>query len=460
MLSANELASDSRARREATALADAGHDVHVVGWSAESAATAQAHGGVALHAVPRTRAVSVHHFARVLRLHAAVLAFDARRAVVPPGRRQSVTSIGSLAVLPLLALVLAGAKLLRRLSGDRLRVGLQVQEALRYLNDFGASSMRLAESLRPDVVHAHDLVTLSGGAVVAAKAGAELVYDAHELETQTNYHSLSLKAKRWIARYESVLIRRARVVTVCDSIADWLRDEYAVERPLVVLNAPEDRRDAPTRTTVRRTLSLPLEVPLVVYVGSVTVDRGLELSVEALRHLPGVHLATVGWRYLETEQAMRFVAEREGVADRIHFVDPVPSGDVVGFLEDADASVIPIQNVCLSYDFCFPNKLLESVFAGVPVAVSDLVELRRFVTEHRVGVVMDERTPQTIAAALRHLLDRRSEYAPSREKVAELEQRYGWAVQGKRLRDLYESFDDERGRGHERPEPALVPTSR
>ena len=73
---------------------------------------------------------------------------------------------------------------------------------------------------------------------------------------------------------------------------------------------------------------------------------------------------------------MRLAAEREGVADRLHFVDPLPSEDVVGFLEDADASVIPIQNVCLSYDFCFPNKLLESVFPGLPVAVANLVELR------------------------------------------------------------------------------------
>ena len=157
---------------------------------------------------------------------------------------------------------------------------------------------------------------------------------------------------------------------------------------------------------------------------------------------------------------MRLVADSAGVAERLHFVHPVPSEEVVGFLEDADASVIPIQNVCLSYAFCFPNKLLESVFAGVPVAVSDLVELRRFVTEHNVGVVMDERTAATIALALRELLDRRCEYAPSRAKVAELQRRYGWAVQEQRLQHLYASVDDRLGHRRRAPDPALVPTSR
>jgi glycosyltransferase involved in cell wall biosynthesis len=460
MLTPNELASDSRARREATALARAGHEVHVIGRSAGSA-TVEMQPDVVFHAVSRARTGSLRYFARLLRLHAAVLAFDARQAVRAPKSKQSIASAVNLAALPLTSLALAGEKLLRHFTGRRLPVDLpDHHEALRYLNDFGAACLPLAESLRPDVIHAHDLVTLSGGAVAAARVGAELVYDAHELETHTNYHSLSTETKRWIARYESVLIRRSHVVTVCDAIADWLRDEYSIERPLVLLNAPDDRNAGPVATTVRQALSLGPEVPLVVYVGSVTLDRGLELAVEALADLPGVHLATVGWRYSETERAMRQVADRAAVADRLHFVEPVRSEDVVGFLKDADASVIPIQNVCLSYAFCFPNKLLESVFAGVPVAVSDLVELRRFVTDHHVGVVMDERTPHTIASALRELLTRRSEYAPSPDKVAELRRRYGWAIQEERLQQLYASLDEWREHGHPTPDPAVVPVGR
>jgi len=66
----------------------------------------------------------------------------------------------------------------------------------------------------------------------------------------------------------------------------------------------------------------------------------------------------------------------------------------------ADCSVIAIQNVCLSYYYCFPNKLFESVLAGLPVAVADLLELRRFVDQYGVGLVMDETDPKAIAGAI------------------------------------------------------------
>ena len=293
--------------------------------------------------------------------------------------------------------------------------------------------------MQPDVVHAHDLVTLSAGVIAKQRAGARLVYDAHELETHTNYHLLPPIAKRWIAHYESVLIQTCdEVITVCDSIADWLAREYAIDRPVVVMNSPKlettPRHDG---SSLRTTLDLAPGVPLVVYVGSVTVDRGLELAVEALPLLPGVHLATVGWRYDLTENGMRRVAQANGVSDRLHFVDPVPSASVVSFIADADASVIPIQNVCLSYAFSFPNKLLESVFAGVPVAAANLVEIRKFLEAHPVGLLMDETDPRAIAAALRELIARREDFAPDEMELQRIDAEYGWDVQEARLFALY-----------------------
>jgi glycosyltransferase involved in cell wall biosynthesis len=109
----------------------------------------------------------------------------------------------------------------------------------------------------------------------------------------------------------------------------------------------------------------------------------------------------------------------------------------MSFISSADCSVIAIQNVSLNNNFCFPNKLLDSVIAGVPVAVSNLVELRKFVLKHEVGVVMDESDPHLIAAAIGTLLRQQEQYRPSPAKVASIERQYGWAVQEQKLLDLY-----------------------
>ena len=445
MLSQNEWRHDSRVIRESEALARLGHDVHVVCRApAGSQVGEERVNDVRYLSIPREAPKRPSDLTALIQGHIEVLRLDARGVFRGPHRRRGFSSavrlVGMLLVIPpaivmLVILRRASAGAVTRHGGRRL---LDYLEAIRYLNDYASACAAAVVDLQPDVVHAHDLVTLSGGAIVARRADARLVYDAHELETHTNYHTLAPITKRWIAHYESVLTQWCdAVITVCDSIADWLAREYSIARPVVVMNSP--KRGAPSSSSgfLRATLGIDHDVPLVVYVGSVTVDRGLELTVEALPLVPGVHLATVGWRYDVTEGGMRRIADEKGVSDRLHFVDPVPSASVASFIADADASVIPIQNVCLSYAYSFPNKLLESVFAGVPVAAADLVEIRRFLSEHPVGLIMDETDPQAIAAALRELIARRAEFAPDEAELERIDAEYGWDVQETRLLGLY-----------------------
>ena len=89
-----------------------------------------------------------------------------------------------------------------------------------------------------------------------------------------------------------------------------------------------------------------------------------------------------------------YAVAKEKVADRYHVVDPVSSREVVSFVRDADVSVVAIQNICLSYYYCMPNKLLESVMGGLPVVVSNLPELRQLVHVNGYGEIMDETCPE------------------------------------------------------------------
>jgi glycosyltransferase involved in cell wall biosynthesis len=292
--------------------------------------------------------------------------------------------------------------------------------------------------LAPAVVHCHDLPTLPLGSRIADAAGARLIYDSHELEMHRNavYAPAVYRWRRWTEKRH---IRRTdAVVTVSESIADHLRDDYGIPRPEIVLNAPDfDNAVTPTRD-LRRDLALPAGTPIAVYVGSVTVNRGLDVMVRALAHDPRLHFATVGPRRPQTEAHMRETAEELGVLDRLHFVDPLPPAEVVGYIRTATVSVLPIQNVCLSYYYCMPNKLLESAFAGVPVAVADLIEMRRFVATYRCGAVMDETDPASIARVLERIADDPSAFRMSAENRDAVAARFGWPKQAEDLRKLYD----------------------
>ena len=80
------------------------------------------------------------------------------------------------------------------------------------------------------------------------------------------------------------------VVRVNGSIADWLADTYRFERPMVVMNAPDASRPGTIGRTIRDDAGLGSSVPLGIYLGKLTFNRGLEEAVAAVAQWPQLHL--------------------------------------------------------------------------------------------------------------------------------------------------------------------------
>lgn len=463
MLTQNDWQHDSRVVREAEAVGSAGYDVMVV--SRGSRTLVEQAGGVTYSVVGRPLDIPKRMLPRVFAAHVRVLLTDAAGVRRGPERLRRLSSGFEAAALVAIGVPTAavGAALLalrgnrslhalwrraewrQRLAGWVWRLVDGAVQPWVYLNEYRVSTQGPVAGLEPTVVHAHDLVTLSAGAALSRATGAALLYDAHELETDTNTWTLNALTRRELRRYERALTpATASVITVCDSIADWLAREYRLPRPLVVLNAPSPAA-AGADGDVRQTVGLADGVPLAVYVGSVTIDRGLENCVRALAHAPELHLATVGPRQPEMERTLLALAAELGVTGRFHLVDPVPPHSVTHFIATATCSVIAIQNVCLSYAYCLPNKLLESIFAGLPVAVSNLPEMRRFVEAVGGGVVMDETDPVAIGQALMGLAENPGRYRIRGAELQRVTEEFGWPAQRTKLIGLYEDLTPEPG---------------
>lgn len=397
MLLANDGVNDTRVQKESSALAMAGHKVIVICKTSEQAPDATWKGMVEYRRVSPKEPVPPGFWERA-------------KARLRPADKPKLRS-------------LAGASL-RQVQGLFLEPAIEAQ---------------------PDVVVAHDLITLPTAVEVCSSTGAKLVYDSHELEMHSKaFVSMKTEEKEIWRDAEAGNIRRCdAVITVSDRIADHLSKAYAVSRPHVVANGPEDERiKAPweVQWDLRKHLRLSADTPLMVYVGLLTTHRGVEKVVEAMPHLSGVHFAVVGPKRKKVAAGVKELADKYSVADRLHFVAPVPSEDVTEFIKSADVSVIPIQNACLSYDYCLPNKMFESVLAGLPVAASNLTELRDFMGRFPVGLLMDEKSPESIAGAIKTILDDRTKYAPTDDVIAAVRSEYGWKTQSKRLVALFDSL--------------------
>src|SRR3546814_19503203 len=79
--------------------------------------------------------------------------------------------------------------------------------------------------------------------------------------------------------------------------------------------------------------------PAILTVGALIPRKGQALVIEALAMLPGVHywLAGAG----EEEGHYRALAQRLGVADRVHLIGPVAHADLPQLYRAANVVVMP-----------------------------------------------------------------------------------------------------------------------
>src|SRR5690606_1588887 len=93
-------------------------------------------------------------------------------------------------------------------------------------------------AIRPDIIHAHDLICLPAGHAAAVACGARLVYDAHELETH-RHPPLPFLQRRMVGHMEAKYARLAdAVITVGRLVSRELSAHIRRDDVNVLYNAP------------------------------------------------------------------------------------------------------------------------------------------------------------------------------------------------------------------------------
>jgi glycosyltransferase involved in cell wall biosynthesis len=312
-------------------------------------------------------------------------------------------------------------------AGSRRSPVVRIHRWLRTL-DYYRRAIALVRRERPVLIHCNDYNTMWVG--VAARLlgrGTAVVYDAHELWPDRN---LRPEPRWWLLACEALFVRCAhRTITASPGYADVIARRYRVPRPGVIRNIP-DLPDQPSRAEP------PEGEATFAYVGAMTRNRGIEVSIEALARTPGARLRLLGPSGVSYRAELERLAAEAGVADRVEFAGAVPPGEVIESLRGATAGLTLIQPACLSYELSLPNKLFEYVLAGLPVLASDLPVMGGFVTEHRVGLVARPDDPSDVAAKLAELM-RPERNRELRAAVAETAAKLSWERESSLLGDTY-----------------------
>lgn len=226
------------------------------------------------------------------------------------------------------------------------------------------------------IINCHSLPVLPIGAIVRLIGRAKLIYDTHELETETAGTS---SGRRWGSRLvERLCIRLVSLtIVVSPGIEKWYRQEYGIERIITVLNAPRYRSVASTT----RTLLEDPSAKVVLYQGVLAKGRGIEYLVEASQLLKsaGYSLVFLGYGAMESE------LREQARSQPFHVLPAVPPEELWEYTAAAHIGVCLIEDICLSYRLSLPNKLFEYAMARIPVVASDIPEIRNLVATWRIG---------------------------------------------------------------------------
>lgn len=461
----NDATLDSRVRREAATLAAAGHAVTLMA-TATATATAETVERELVDGFEIVRVPVPQAFRR--RWQDAAWPWKFRRRSVgrataalrggpahwPDIPRAGASILAALALSGARTVWLALAPEARRTRDDASWPPANVYWLLVWRSGIlGWCRAAAAHAPPADVHHGHDLSALPAALLGARRDASRAVYDSHEIFVDSGANAtrpgwaralLRFLERRWAGR-------TVALVTVNHAYAEVLTRRLRPSRVVVVHNCPPRwTPPMPPPTRLHDAAGIPAGAPIVLYHGAFSRHRGLEQLAQAMLE-PGLeraHLVYLG--YGGQRATVDNLAADARFDGRIHVLDAVPPDELLELVAGADVDAIPLQHSTLNHWLCTPNKLFESMAAGIPVVVSDFPVMRGIVRDPAygpLGEVCDPADPGSIGRALRAILELdpvEREALRERCRTAARE-RWNWETESARLVKLYAELTAESG---------------
>ncbi|MBK5331774.1 MAG: glycosyltransferase [Ilumatobacteraceae bacterium] len=308
------------------------------------------------------------------------------------------------------------------------------------LADFGDAVVdHLKNDFPADVLHAN--YWLSG--LVAHRIKHEL-----DLPFVSTFHTLAkVKAEggdlepEWRERAEAEIIGCADAICVsCTEEERQFLRLYGEPAGKIEIIAPgvEHAFFAPgDRAGARNAIGLPIDRPVLLFVGRIQPLKGPDVAVRALAALnrPDALLLIVGGASgLEGVGEMRHVQgliTELGVEDQVRFIEPQPHHILSTYYRAADVVLVPSRSES------FGLVALEASACGIPVVASGVGGLLTLVDHGDNGFLVHDRDPQRYAQYIAEILDDPQEAVAMGRRGAARARQYTWGFAAARLRRVY-----------------------
>lgn len=248
-----------------------------------------------------------------------------------------------------------------------------------------------------DLIIANDVESLPFA--FSLKTNAKIIFDAHEYAPRHFEDRLTWRiffqpfnihlCKKYIPQVDAM-------ITVGKGLAKEYEKNFGV-RPTIITNATWFSEINPSKT-------LENKIRLIHHGGS-TPSRKLELMIEMMAYLDDrftldLMLIVPQLASAKTSNYINTLKQLAANDDRIRFLSPLRSNELVSFLNQYDIGVFLLPPVNFNYANTLPNKLFDFIQARLAIAIGPTPEMAEIVNHYDIGVVAENFTAKALANKL------------------------------------------------------------
>ena len=304
--------------------------------------------------------------------------------------------------------------------------------------------LKVGLKTKNEVYHCNEMDSWVVGILLKYLLGSKVIFDVHEYypartaEVISN-RTLSLLMER-VSRFLFYFLSLFSDGFIF--INQSLPDLYKFHGVHVIVRNCVRKRDFSSMPVNEDLQRIFQDRVIVSHIGSMREGYGVKAMLDSQEFItaPEVMFLVLGG----AADGFLQEAENRGFAERIKVIEQMPFEDMLEYLSITDIGITLLQPKDKNMIYSLGRKSLEYIAAGIPVIVPDFPEYRSLVEQYDLGLLVDPEDPRDIANAVTRLAEDQRLRAKLGENAARaFEVELNWEMESRKLFELYNELKVE-----------------
>ncbi len=278
-----------------------------------------------------------------------------------------------------------------------------------------------------DAICAIDLDTIMPCLNISRLKRIPRIYDAHELFTGLKEVATRPVVEKIWTRIEKRAVPKYKYgYTVSQSIAEEFNKRYGVNYETI--------RNTPVLKPLveKQIVNKP-----ILYQGAVNEARGFEFLIPAMQ-MVNYQLVICGDGNFMPQ--LKKLIKDYNVEDKVVLKGMMKPEHLAIFSQSAYIGIATPENKGLNQYLALPNKFFDYIHAGLPQINVNYPEYERLNQQYEVALLIDQLSPEKIAAAINHLMVDDVLYKRLKQNCLIARNELNWQVEEMKLLTFYQSI--------------------